>query len=144
MWRSPPLRESRRRVPPRTVTTARSHSKPCGAHHSLPAGLRRFRPRRNQFLISDDVRCNVADVDVDTLGPVTLKGVAETVELFAVRTAVTRSAKATDPVCGMELDDSSSEANLGWHGRQIQFCSEDCLRRFLNAPEHYARHLALG
>jgi adenylate cyclase len=95
--------------------------------------------RRNQFVISDDVRRNVADVDVDALGPMTLKGVAEPVELFAVRTAAARTAKATDPVCGMELDESSSEANLGWHGRQLQFCSEDCLRRFLDAPERYAR-----
>ena len=93
--------------------------------------------RRHQFMISDDVRRSVADLDVDTLGPATLKGVAEPVELFAVRTAAPRSAKTTDPVCGMELDDSSSEANLGWHGREIQFCSEDCLRRFLDAPERY-------
>ena len=94
--------------------------------------------RRNQFVISDDVRRHVADVDFDPLGPVTLKGIAEPVELFEVRTTAREIAKTTDPVCGMELDGSSSEASLGWHGQQLQFCSEDCLRRFVDRPERYA------
>ena len=45
---------------------------------------------------------------------------------------------AIDPVCGMELDDSSADANLAWHDQRLLFCSEQCLRRFLDRPQAYA------
>jgi YHS domain-containing protein len=46
--------------------------------------------------------------------------------------------KLADPVCGMELDDSSADANLAWHDQRLLFCSEQCLRRFLDRPQAYA------
>ena len=47
------------------------------------------------------------------------------------------SAKVVDPVCGMELDEESSTAELNWNDRRLLFCSEECLRRFLERPERY-------
>ena len=72
-----------------------------------------------------------------SLGPQALKGVSEPIELFEVTTTAERARKVPDPVCGMELDESTAEANLAWNGQRLLFCSETCLRRFLDNPERY-------
>ena len=46
------------------------------------------------------------------LGPRSLKGLGEGVELFDVRRPGTTAMKVVDPVCGMELDANSIEATL--------------------------------
>ena len=94
--------------------------------------------RRNQFAVTDAVRQAVDDPECEfvALGPRNLKGVSEEVELFEVRKG-TRVARVPDPVCGMELDEETADANLTWHGRRLLFCSEGCLRRFLEHPERY-------
>jgi adenylate cyclase len=93
---------------------------------------------RNEFLVTDAVRRQLADLEVDLVpvGPRSLKGLSEPVELFEVRHEGGRD-KAVDPVCGMQLDDGSSEAQLNWHGHRVLFCSEGCLRRFLEEPARY-------
>jgi YHS domain-containing protein len=37
----------------------------------------------------------------------------------------------------MELDEDSAEARFVWHGQRLLFCSEGCLRRFLQDPDRY-------
>jgi YHS domain-containing protein len=44
-----------------------------------------------------------------------------------------------DPVCGMELGPGEVAARLSLDGRDQAFCSEDCLRKFVRAPEKYAK-----
>ena len=34
---------------------------------------------------------------------------------------------------------ASAEAHLTWEGKALRFCSEGCLRRFLDRPEAYAQ-----
>ena len=46
-------------------------------------------------------------------------------------------ARATDPVCGMEVDPGTS-AQATHQSRTLYFCSEQCLRTFREAPERYA------
>ncbi|MFQ5775663.1 MAG: YHS domain-containing protein [Kiloniellaceae bacterium] len=49
--------------------------------------------------------------------------------------------KVCDPVCGKEIglaDVVASEDHEGW---AYFFCSEPCHRRFMAAPERYARAL---
>jgi class 3 adenylate cyclase/DNA-binding transcriptional MerR regulator len=93
---------------------------------------------RNQFAVTDAVRHAVDDPECEfvSLGPRSLKGVGEAVELFAVRKG-SRVSRVPDPVCGMELDESTAEANLTWEGQRLLFCSEACLRRFLDNPGRY-------
>jgi adenylate cyclase len=96
--------------------------------------------KRNQLVITNAVRQELHEPDVqfESLGPHTLKGVSEPVELFEVRGATARRVRIADPVCGMELDEATSDAELSWEGRRLLFCSEGCLRRFLENPERYA------
>jgi adenylate cyclase len=94
---------------------------------------------RNQFFVTDAVRRSV-DLDgvlFEAAGSRSLKGVSEPVELFEVRTREHRIVRTHDPVCGMELDEDSAEGQLVWRGRHRLFCSEGCLRRFLQNPERY-------
>ena len=44
----------------------------------------------------------------------------------------------TDPVCGMEIENSSAAAKGEFGGQIYFFCSEHCHRRFVEAPERYA------
>jgi class 3 adenylate cyclase/DNA-binding transcriptional MerR regulator len=94
---------------------------------------------RNQFLVTDAVRqaVDLEGVEFDLVGSRSLKGVSEPVDLFEVRTGEERSVRTPDPVCGMELDEESAEARLAWQGQQLLFCSEECLRRFLQDPDRY-------
>ena len=48
----------------------------------------------------------------------------------------------TDPVCGMEIENSSASAKEEFEGQIYFFCSEHCHRRFVEAPERYARPAA--
>jgi adenylate cyclase len=95
--------------------------------------------KRSQFVVTDAVRRAVDDGDFEfiSLGPHGLKGVSEPVDLFEARSGEHPAIRAADPVCGMELDEASAEAHLAWEGRRLLFCSEGCLRRFVENPDRY-------
>ena len=96
--------------------------------------------QRNQFLVTGAVRQGVEleDVKFDPVGSRSLKGVSEPVTLYEVRSGEERAVRTPDPVCGMELDEQTAEARLVWEGERLLFCSESCLRRFLENPGRYA------
>ena len=89
---------------------------------------------RHELLVSDAVRKEAAGlprVNFVPVGARRLKGVMDTVELFAARKAgAAPQQRLVDPVCGMELDPAEVAARLTLEGREIVFCSERCLRRF--------------
>jgi adenylate cyclase len=95
---------------------------------------------RHQFLITAAVRAaaDTPGIDVIPLGTRVLKGIAGPHELFEVRRG-DRPLRTIDPVCLMELDPAAIAARLTWHGTDLQFCSDDCLRLFVAAPDHYDR-----
>ena len=95
---------------------------------------------RHQLLVTDTIRTAIADipgVDVVSRGARSLKGVGG-LELFEVHRAGARPQRTIDPVCLMELDPTAAAARLTWHGTDLRFCSDDCLRLFVAAPERYA------
>jgi class 3 adenylate cyclase/YHS domain-containing protein len=89
---------------------------------------------RHELLVSDAVRKEAAglpQVNFVPVGARRLKGVTDTVELFAARKAgAAPQQRLVDPVCGMELDPAEVAARLTLEGKEIVFCSERCLRRF--------------
>lgn len=94
---------------------------------------------RHQFLVTGAVQQQLGDLDVEVVpvGARALKGLSEETELFEVHGAL-RPPRMMDPVCGIELDEESSDAELNWKGERLLFCSENCLRRFLDKPDRYA------
>ena len=96
---------------------------------------------RHQVLVTAEVSKEahgLAEVDFVPLGKRQLKGVGDELELFEARPrAVGPTAKAVDPVCGMELRPAEVAARLALEGKERAFCSEECLRRFVAAPERY-------
>jgi len=99
---------------------------------------------RHQFLVTDAVRAQLDRLDVEIIdaGARALKGLADPVQLFELRSLDSERPKVVDPVCGMELDEGSAEANLIWQGLRVLLCSEQCLRRFLDEPNKYESALA--
>jgi len=97
--------------------------------------------RRHQVLVTAAVRneaSGLPDVEFVPLGKRALKGVAEAPELFEARArSQKRTAKVIDPVCGMELAPAEVAARLSVEGSERAFCSETCLRMFVEAPEKY-------
>jgi Cu+-exporting ATPase len=45
---------------------------------------------------------------------------------------------ATDPVCGMRIDEAESWGAARFEGHTFHFCSELCKTRFAADPERYA------
>lgn len=45
---------------------------------------------------------------------------------------------ATDPVCGMKVDENNAPARATYKGRTFYFCSESCKETFEASPEKYA------
>lgn len=41
-------------------------------------------------------------------------------------------------VCGMAIPDASAAFSEEYHGRQLLFCRQECLKDFLEDPERYA------
>ncbi len=99
--------------------------------------------RRHQVLVTSAVRMETSglpDVEFVPLGKHALKGVAEAPELFEVRArdrGRNSVAKVIDPVCGMELAPAEVAARLSVEGSERAFCSDTCLRKFVEAPERY-------
>jgi adenylate cyclase len=98
--------------------------------------------QRHQVLVTAPVRREaggLSDVEFVPLGTRRLKGLGDQVELFqAVRPAGDGlRQRQVDPVCGMELGVEEIAATLSLEGRERVFCSQECLQRFVAAPERY-------
>jgi len=52
------------------------------------------------------------------------------------------SAKQTDPICGMPVDEGRAAATSEYEGRAYYFCSHGCLEKFREDPGRYARRVA--
>jgi len=96
---------------------------------------------RHQVLVTDAVRRAAGAlpaVDFVRLPKRRLRGLAEEVQLFDARQAgLGRGARIADPVCHMELGPGEVAARLSLEGKERVFCSEECLRRFVAAPDRY-------
>ena len=46
-------------------------------------------------------------------------------------------AMATDPVCGMQVEESQAPAQSQYEGQTYFFCSVECKRTFDEDPEQY-------
>lgn len=45
--------------------------------------------------------------------------------------------KHRDPVCGMDVDESSAAGRSSHQGKEYYFCSTGCKSKFDSNPEHY-------
>lgn len=98
---------------------------------------------RHQILLTAAVRdavSTVPGVEFAPLGTRSLKGLSEPVEVFAAARSVRaeREERSLDPVCGMELRRDEIAAGLSLGGAPLSFCSNECLQRYVAAPEKYA------
>jgi class 3 adenylate cyclase/YHS domain-containing protein len=98
--------------------------------------------QRHQVLLTAALRQDASalpGVDFVALGSRPLKGLAEPLEVFeAVPSRRTDlHERLLDPVCGMELQRGEVAARLSLADGERGFCSQDCLRRFVAAPEKY-------
>jgi adenylate cyclase len=98
--------------------------------------------QRHQVLVTAEASREargLAEVEFVPLGKRQLKGLVDELELFeARRRAAAATEKAMDPVCGTELSPTEVAARLALEGKERVFCSEECLRRFVAAPERYS------
>jgi adenylate cyclase len=97
---------------------------------------------RHQVLVTEAVRREVGGLPGVTfipLGARLLKGLTAEVGLFeaVARTVEEAPERSQDPVCGMELQPEEVVARLSIDGTERSFCSDECLRRFVAAPERY-------
>ncbi|HSO99326.1 MAG TPA: YHS domain-containing protein [Solirubrobacteraceae bacterium] len=69
-----------------------------------------------------------------------VRNVREPVVLHAAvrEGAQTNEGLPIDPVCRMAVDPEKAPGRLVYHGVVLHFCSLDCARKFLAAPEHYS------
>lgn len=99
--------------------------------------------QRHQVLVTAAVRGEakgLPDVEFVRLGKRRLKGLASELVLFEARPSGREGRlKVVDPVCGMEMGPGEAAATLTLDGKEQAFCSDECLRRFVAAPERYAR-----
>jgi Cu+-exporting ATPase len=49
---------------------------------------------------------------------------------------------ATDPVCGMTVDEKTAAAQADYQGKTYYFCSSDCKTKFQQDPTRYVTHTA--
>jgi adenylate cyclase len=89
----------------------------------------------DEILITEAVAEQAPDgVEVEKVGVRLVRGISEPLPLF--RVAKARRQIREDPVCGMRVGEDAA-ARLERNGRAVYFCSEECLRKFLDNPERY-------
>jgi class 3 adenylate cyclase len=96
----------------------------------------------DRVLVSHAVRTELGDVDHVELiaaGRRKLKHVTEAVEVFEARRPGEEPTdqRTLDPVCGMAIDADVPAARLQFDGRDVRFCSQHCLQRFVENPGGY-------
>lgn len=47
-------------------------------------------------------------------------------------------ANQTDPMCGMQIEESEAAGQSEYQGRTYYFCSASCKQKFDESPEDYA------
>ncbi|WP_237568695.1 YHS domain-containing protein [Mycolicibacterium lacusdiani] len=84
-----------------------------------------------QVVVCRDVAAFAREVDlpIEALGLVSIRNMAEPMELFAVDTAGGHQ-QHVDPVCRMHVNATSAAATLSRDGRTYRFCSRACADRF--------------
>ena len=50
----------------------------------------------------------------------------------------------TDPVCGMEIDESETVGQSEYQGRTYYFCSTSCKEKFDENPDEYTEESGTG
>jgi adenylate cyclase len=95
----------------------------------------------HQIVVTAAARSEIGSLDAVRLVPLgrrELKGLAEDVELFEIRSdAAPRPVRARDPICGMEMAPGQVAATLQVKGEEVAFCGEKCLRLFLDRPHKH-------
>jgi adenylate cyclase len=87
--------------------------------------------------VHDEVR-GLSRVTFTPLGKRQLKGLADELELFQVRSdEAAGGERARDPVCGMEMAATEMAARRTVGGREVVFCCDKCLRTYLEAPHRH-------
>jgi Cu+-exporting ATPase len=49
---------------------------------------------------------------------------------------------ATDPVCGMTVDEKTAAGKAEYNGQTYYFCSPECQKKFQHDPTKYVRAAA--
>lgn len=91
----------------------------------------------NQIVVTEPVAkaAEAAGLSVASAGIRELRGIEDPLPLF--RVLQRREVATRDPVCGMRVL-ADAAARLTWGGVEYVFCSEDCLKRFVEDPSRYA------
>jgi adenylate cyclase len=93
--------------------------------------------QRHQILVTTEVRREAApllDVEFVPVGKSRLKGLADALELFEARGGDSHGVDTVvDPVCGIELTAAGIAAKATVGGTEVSFCSEKCLRIFVDS-----------
>jgi Cu+-exporting ATPase len=69
-----------------------------------------------------------------------IRGVDEPLVIYRVGSDVTAQ---RDPVCGMIVRDGGA-ARINHEGRVVYFCSQECLKRFLESPDRFLQAVGEG
>ena len=96
---------------------------------------------RHAVVVTSAVRqaaAGLPGVEFVRLGKRSLKGIVAEEVLFEARIEGPQGVdRVIDPVCGMELGPGEVVATLALEGEARSFCTDDCLRKFVAAPERY-------
>jgi class 3 adenylate cyclase len=84
------------------------------------------------------VDAKVANVEVRSQGPTSLKNLPEPIELFEIVLATFVREYAIDPVCRMQVDTRDAAGDVQFGGKRYWFCSLACVERFARQPASYA------
>lgn len=92
-----------------------------------------------QILVTEPVAraAEAAGIAAEELGVRMMRGISDAVALFRVVRTLEQSG-SHDPVCGMLVTERAAAGRLTREGIEYAFCSEECLRRFLDDPARYA------
>lgn len=79
----------------------------------------------------------VPDVGIEHLGPVRLKNVIRSVDLYEITLPMSPREYVIDPVCKMQVDKNRAAGHLHFEDEPYWFCSLSCIESFAGNPSMY-------
>lgn len=90
-----------------------------------------------QCVVDTLVQAGSSDMEIEHQGLISLRNLAQPMDLYEIVLSSFSREYAVDPVCQMQVDTKRAAGDLHFNRKTYWFCSLECVERFAKQPSSY-------